>query len=344
MRILIVKRDKLGDMLLTIPLIQHLKRSLAGSEIHVLASDYGGWVLGECPEVSRVWTYPRLRASALLKPASLLRYLRTHRAVRRERFDVVIAAGGEFSRRAIEKALAVKGARTIAYVPDARSFAGRLSDPLPAPMGGHEIDRMLGLASPLGLALPKEPASPEFVPPKRACEFARAWLAERGLQERGYVVLGLGARRAARQPDQAQILRWSAYWRDRHGLATVFMWTPGGAGNSQYPGDDSIAQTVLDAARGQRPDIHAFRGPVVEALGLIWLARTSVFPDSGLMHFAAASPGGVLGLFAGPDLGPAPDQWAPRGRNAAWLRAAAQIPDLPDAEFLAAIDRLLERV
>ena len=342
MRILIVKRDKLGDMLLTIPLIRHLKRSVAGSEVHVLASEYGGWVLRECPEVSRVWTYPRLRASALLNPAKLLRYLRTHRAVRRERFDVVVAAGGEFSRRALGKALAAKGARTIAYVPDARAFAGRLSDPLPAPASGHEIDRMLELASPLGLGMPKEPAWPEFEAPARAREFARAWLAGRGLQERGYVVLGLGARRAARQPDPAQILRWTAHWHDRYGLATVFMWTPGG-GDSQYPGDDALAASVLDSARGHRPDIHAFRGPVLEALGLIWLARASVFPDSGLMHFAAASPGGVLGLFAGPDLGPAPDQWAPRGRNAAWLRAAAQIPDLPDAEFFAAVDRLLER-
>lgn len=202
---------------------------------------------------------------------------------------------------------------------------------------------MLGLASPLGLALPRGPAWPEYAPPKRAGEFALAWLTERGLSEHGYVVLGLGARRSARQPDRAQILRWTAYWRDRYGLQTVFMWTPGGSGNAQYPGDDAIAKAVLDSAEGRRSDIHPFRGPIMEAVGLIWLARTSVFPDSGLMHFAAASPGGVLGLFAGQDLGPAPDQWAPRGRKALWLRADSQIPDLPDAKFIAAIDRLIER-
>jgi ADP-heptose:LPS heptosyltransferase len=88
-----------------------------------------------------------------------------------------------------------------------------------------------------------------------------------------------------------------------------------------------VAQPILDA---DIPYIHPFRGPLREALGLIWSAKASVFPDSGLMHFAAASPGGVLGLFAETDVSPSPVQWAPRGRNVGYLEADKSVEELPD--------------
>ena len=109
-------------------------------------------------------------------------------------------------------------------------------------------------------------------------------------------------------------MRWSRHLHDAHGLATVFTWTPGARDAPGYPGDDAIAEPVL----AQRlPHLHPFRGSIGEAIALLWQARTSVLPDSGLMHFAAASPGGVLGLFADPADG------SPAGALGAARRAGA---------------------
>ena len=336
MRILVVKRDKLGDMLLTTPLIAHLRRSLAAAEVCVLASDYCGWVVSDDADVARLWTYPRLGPLSLLRPDLLLRYRRTLREVRAARFDVAIAAGGEYSPRAVRKALEAGAARTIAYAPSDHAFGHRLTDPVRPPTGGHEMDRMLALAGPLGIAPPKEELSPRFSLPDAARAFAERWLAERGLEAGRYVVLGLGARRAARQPATEQVLRWTSRWRDERGLQTVFMWTPG-KGSRLYPGDDETAAPVLAAGRA---DIHPFRGPILEALGLIWGAATSVFPDSGLMHFAAASPGGVVGLFAGSATWP--EQWAPRGPRARWVLAGQEVPRLDDEALFEKLTPLLK--
>ena len=131
-----------------------------------------------------------------------------------------------------------------------------------------------------------------------------------------------------------------AEFRRRWNLATVFMWTPGKSGDPLYPGDDDVAQPVLDA---NAPDIHPFRGPIPEALGLIWSARTSLFPDSGLMQFAAASPGGVLGFFAETDVSPAPAQWAPRGPRADFLEAKQSVAELPDALVYDRLEKLIVR-
>ncbi len=335
MRILIVKRDKLGDMLLTTPLISHLAHARPDAELCVLAPEYCSWVVREDRHLAQVWSYPQLRGASLFSPAKLLRYARTMNEVRGRKFDVAIAAGGEYSPRAVEKTLAARASRTIAYAPADHRFGARLTDRLDPPRRGHEAERMLALAIPLGVPPPARELSPEYRLPDRARAFARAWLHARGLVPGRYVVIGLGARRARRQPSTQQVLRWSTAWREDYSMQTVFMWTPG-RGTPLYPGDDAIAEPVLAAAR---PEIHPYRGPIEEALGLIFAAAASVFPDSGLMHFAAASPGGVVGLFAGD---PAwPEQWAPRGPRAKWILARDAVRDLPDEAVHGALRELL---
>ena len=117
------------------------------------------------------------------------------------------------------------------------------------------------------------------------------------------------------------------------------MWTPGTSSNPAYPGDDALAQAVLDQRLSH---VHPFRGPIEPALGLIFAAQTSIIPDSGLMHFAAASPGGVVGLFADPlDSAPA-SRWAPLGPRARHLEAPARIADASDDDLFAELAPLLD--
>lgn len=337
MKILIVKRDKIGDLLLTTPMLRHLRASLPDARIHLLANDYNAWVVADNPDIDKLWVYRRAKVGRRIKPAAIFGQIWLNFRLWRERYDVVVVAGGDESARAIKRALRVGGKRTIAYCRDPR-LAARLSDALPPPAGRHEADRMLGLLEPLGIRPPAAPILPGYELPAQWKLLALEWLKQRALTPGEYVVLGLGARRAKKQPMTAQILRWSAYFKASLGLDTVFMWTPGKSDNPLYPGDDDVAQPVLDA---NIPYIHPFRGPIMPALGLIWQARISIFPDSGLMHFAAASPGGVLGLFAETDVSPPPAQWGPRGKRADYLEAAKSVEELADEQVFGKLGQLL---
>lgn len=345
MKILVLKRDKIGDLLLSTPLFARLKACLPGVQTQLLANDYNAWVAAGNPHLERIWVYRRVRHGGRVSPGAAWDWLWQRRALRRERFDWVIVANGDESPRAIRRALSLGGARTVARCADASRYPG-LTDPLPPDTSRHEIERLLAMLSPLGIPVPEtsdnRTSFPTYLLPAASAAFAGQWLAGRGLLPGRYVVLGLGARRAKKQPSSAQVLAWSARFKQRWGLETVFMWTPGKSGDPLYPGDDEIAQPVLDAAsHGRAPQLHPFRGPIPQALGLIWSARASLFPDSGLMHFAAASPGGVLGLFAETDVSPGPAQWAPRGPRAAWLEARKSVGELPDAQIYAGIGPLL---
>ena len=341
MKVLVIKRDKIGDLLLTTPLLAQLKAGLPRVETHLLANDYNAWVVAGNPHVDRVWVYRRVRQAGRVSPGAAWQWFWQRLALRRERYDWVIVANGDESPRAIRRGLAVRGARTVARCADASKYPG-LTDPLPADLSSHEVERLLGLLLPLGLKNSAGRTCPSYILPEAASAFALKWLAERGLAPGKYVVLGLGARRPKKQPGTVQVLAWSAHLKQRWGLDTVFLWTPGKSDDPRYPGDDEAARPVLDAAsHGQAPQIHPFRGPIAEALGLIWSARTSIFPDSGLMQFAAASPGGVLGLFAEADVSPAPAQWAPRGPRADYLEAQKSVSELPETLVYERLAKLL---
>ena len=339
LRILIVKRDKLGDLLLTTPVLAAIAAARPDAELHILANDYNAWVVEGHPALARVWQYPRVRDSGRLRLGAALAHVPLALALRRERFDWAIVMGGDESHRGIRRAMATGAARIAAYARDPSRYGARLTDPLVPPALGHETSRMVALLAPLGVQVDGERLDvPSFSLPADARAFAAQWLAAHEVRRRDYVVIGIGARRAKKQPTADQVVRWATRLWETRGLRTVFMWTPGVASSGSYPGDDALAQAVV--ARGSA-HIVPFRGPLREALGLVFGARTSVFPDSGLMHFAAASPGGVLGLFADPaDSSPA-SRWAPLGPRARYLEATHTVAQLQDDAIFAALDALL---
>lgn len=327
MKILVIKRDKIGDMLLTTPMLRHLRRALPNAQIDMLANDYNAWVVERHSAIDKLWVYSRARVGSEIRFRAAIAQLGQTLQLWRQSYDVAIIAGGEESPRATKRVLRLGAKRTIGFCSSAQCKRA-LSDPLEPLPAQHEVARMLRLLQPLGIDPPNEPIYPEFTPDASAVEAACAWLAGRQLSN--YVIIGLGARRAKKQPSTEQVLRWSEYFFKHWQLPTVFMWTPGPSANALYPGDDDIAEPVL---RAQRDYIHPFRGALQPAIGLIWHARCSIFPDSGLMHFAASSPGGVLGLFADTSVSPSPAQWGPVGpralsRSASGGRATSRRSDI----------------
>ncbi len=338
MRVLIVKRDKLGDLLLATPAFAQLKAMRPDVEIHLLANDYNAWVARDDPALAKIWVYPRVRHGGRIRLSAALAQFPLGLRMRGARFDWAIAMGGEESPRAVRRAMAVGATRVVAYASDPLRYGRRLTDPLPPPAAGHEIARMMALLAPLGVAPPACPPAPVYRWPADADAFARQWLSDRGLARGRYVVLGVGARFAAKQPGFEQVLRWTRCFHDRWRLASVFLWTPGERDSAFYRGDDRIAERVIAAGL---PHVHPQRGTLQQAVSLIANAAVSIMPDSGLMHFAAASPGGVVGLFADARVTGSPERWAPVGARSRHLEAPHAIAEISDDAVIAALEPLI---
>lgn len=347
MKVVILKRDKVGDMLLVTPMLEHLRSSLPDAEIHMLANDYNAWVLeGNC-NIDRLWVYPRVRHGASLRPWAVIEQLRQVWQLKRERFDFAIAAGGVISPRAVERILRLGAARTVAYAgvnkdnraADHALFA-HLTDPVQYDRTLHEVESNLKLLTPLGVALPTLRIYPRYDLPEQWIDQGQAWVERQGLRPGRFVVIGLNARRVKRKPTTAQILRWSQHFKRDLGLDSVLIWQPGRADDRVYPGDDEIVAPFIRAL----PDyLKPFSNPsdVRAALGIIWHAATSIFPDGGIAHLASVSPGGVLALFAETDVSPHPDNWRPYARNGAYLEAIKTVAEIDDQQVWAKVGWLL---
>jgi ADP-heptose:LPS heptosyltransferase len=124
MKILVLKRDKIGDLLLSTPLLARLKAALPRIETHLLANDYNAWVVAGNPHVDRLWVYRRVRHGGRVSVGAAWDWLWQKRALRRERFDWVIVANGDESPRAIRRGLSLRGVRTVARCADASKYAG----------------------------------------------------------------------------------------------------------------------------------------------------------------------------------------------------------------------------
>ncbi len=340
MKVLILKRDKIGDLLLTTPMFAHLKQSLPGVELHVLANDYNAWVVENNRDIDRLWIYSRFKHGDVLRWSTLVPQLIQRFALRRERFDFAIAAGGLASPRAVRRILGLGAIRTIAYSDGSAPYRG-LTDPQTLDRGVHEVEANLRLLSPLGVPLPSAPIWPKYDLPCEWKEYGAKWVAEQGLVGGRFIVIGLNARKAKRKPTREQVLNWAAAVKQRYGMDTVLMWQPGVSENRLYPGDDEIVPELLK----DRPDyLHPFRheDSVLAALGVVWQACAAVFPDGGIAHLASVSPAGVLALFAETEVSPHPDNWRPFGVRAFYLEADRTVAELCDEQVLPIIGRLVE--
>jgi heptosyltransferase III len=326
MKILIASRGKLGDLLLTTPMLRVLRNAHPDAEIHLLANEYNVWVADGNDCVDRRWAYGRARTGRKIDFGAAWRQVTMYGSLKMQHLDVAIAAGGFESRRAISRTLHAGAKRNIAYAV-AEKLRRKVSDPLIPGDTLHESVRMAKMLEPIGITLPVVMPAPEFRPPQSMLDFADRWLTNKGLSAGSYVLIGMGTRVPANQPSAKQILRWAAWAKEAHSLDTVFIWTPGAKDDPLYPGDDDVAQQVLDA---NLTYLHPFRGQLKEAIGIVLRARASVLPDSGMMHFAAASKGGVVGLFGDVYVNSNPVQWAPLGSRATYLETEKSVKEISD--------------
>ena len=147
-----MKRDKLGDLLLTTPMLQLLKKLHPKSELAVVAPESSAWILKNAPFIDQLYCYPQHKFFNLKSIASIFIQLFIFLKIRLKHYDIAIAAGGEFSPRAIKRLSWINAKRTISFVPKNKAIKG-ITDPVIEPShkkkGRHESQRMIKLLDPI---------------------------------------------------------------------------------------------------------------------------------------------------------------------------------------------------
>jgi heptosyltransferase-3 len=312
-KVLVVRPDdRVGNQLLTTPLLRALAAGLPHAELHLLAPPRRALVI---PVRLAARVVPWDRRAAARAPWRLVALIA---ALRRERYDVVVEAAhwSAFSLTAsLLSRVASAGAPVIGH---ARGDSTRfVSHPVAHdPANENEVQAKLELLRPLGL-LPCGLA-PEtdlgLDPP-----FARATRREAGAVE-PYAILNPGARMADRRwspAAHAQVARGLM----ARGLTVVVVWGPG---------EETIARAVATgsgASLAPPTRLH-------ELGALLRGARLCVSNNSGPMHLSVAVGTPTVGVFLSDDAA----RW---GHVLPGFAAAEPRSDDDAGAVLDACDRLL---
>jgi ADP-heptose:LPS heptosyltransferase len=304
-RILILRRDNIGDLVCTTPLMAALRSKLPGAWLGALVTTYNAEVLDRNPALDEVYVYEKLKH----RSGGLLSHLRSRLGqmarLRHQHLDCVMVPAP--APQALKLARSLKPAQVMA---SPTSYSSRL----------HEVERVFELGRPFGLS--GRPGAMRLYPD----EAKRSELRRR-LGEGPFVAVHISARRPAqRWPLERYAALMNALARQARPL---LLWAPGSRENPRHPGDDEAAEQVIRSAPAATPVPTPDLTTLVAALSL---ADRVVCPDGGAMHLAAALGKPVVALFGDSPV----ERWRPWGVPHRVVRPESR--DLADLPVEAVLD------
>jgi ADP-heptose:LPS heptosyltransferase len=341
-RVLAIRLDNLGDVLMTGPALRALAGVHPDAHLTLLASPGGAAAAALLPEVDEVMVHRALWQDASgampLDPSAELALVERLAA---GRFDAAVVFTS-FAQSPHPPAYACYLAGIPVRVGQSKEFAGGVLScaVAPPPDDLHQAERNIGLLE--GAGLPARERDLQIVVPPDAAERAADVLMEVGVWGQPYVVLAPGASAPSRRYEPARFAAAARSLVHEDGLRVVVV------GSERERG---LVEEVAGAAGGGAVAL-AGRTGVPELAALIEGGELLLANNSGTMHLAEALGRPMTILFAGTEL---ERQWRPRSAPATLLRRptacspcyafacpyALECLDVPVAEVLEAARSLL---
>jgi len=336
-RILLIRRDNIGDLVCTTPLIDALRRRYPQAPLCALVTSYNRAVLEHHPALDQVFAYTKAKhldpgESVLACHWQRLRLLLT---LRRMRFDTCVLAAPGYQKRSLGLARFIAARHVVGFVEMDKPHSPLIDRPVPWHFDPSlsETEDVWGLARAFAIDAPPGPLSLRASP---------SALTEIAAQPAGRPANGrlVGIHLSARKPSQrwpvARYLELMTALHRAHGCRFLLLWSPGAADNPRHPGDDDKAAEVLAACAGL--PVQALPTQTLERL-IAAISRCDDFicPDGGAMHLAAALGKPIICLFGQSDT----TRWRPWGVPYRLLQTDSRsVADIAAAEVASAYSDL----
>jgi ADP-heptose:LPS heptosyltransferase len=283
-KILIIRRDNIGDLVCTTPLIAALRQRFPDGWLGALVNSYNAPVLDGNPDLDEVFVYTKAkhRGHGESLPGILWRRLMMMNRLRRMQLDDVILANPSAQPRVVKLARWLQPKRVIGFG-DVKGVD--VSLPLDD-AGRHEVEDVFRVASIYGIDGPPPPCR---VAAPAAVTCPRSGIP--GMQSQPAPTLTIGIHISARKPSQ----RWSA---DRFAetikaiagqgpVRFLLLWSPGAEDNPLHPGDDAKAQDVLERVGAGAAMIPRPTQTLPELIAALAECDALICADGGAMHLGA---------------------------------------------------------
>jgi len=327
-RILVIRRDNIGDLILTTPLIHALRSRFPAAWIGALVNSYNAKVLEGNPDLDELFVYTKAkhRGSASLWSAYWSTIALIFR-LRRIGIDYAVLASPAASSKAQMFARRINAKKIVGFG-DRTTPGYALTAGEAGPM--HEVEEVFRIAPLFGIE--GAPPASHVYPDEHQVASVRSLFGRALPEHRTLIGVHISARKVKqRWPVENFVQLLDKLHAFRPDLAFVLFWSPGDAGNSTHPGDDIKARAILE-------QLDRFPITPFPTLGLsdlfagIAACDQLICSDGGAMHVAAALGKPILCFFGNSD----PRHWHPWGVPYQLLQTPSE--DVSDITVQQALD------
>ena len=295
-KILLIRRDNVGDLVCTTPAFVALRQHYPDVQIGALVNSYNSEVLRGNPNVDHVFVYQKLkhagglanRIKALAQRLKLIVQLRCWQP------DVTILAKSSYDRHGLNFARQIGAKNIIGFVPDDLGQAKGLPDiqlKTPEFTAMHEVEAVNGLLKPLGI---EDALGPLQVFPDVN---ALAQLKQQLPAATKRIALHISAREPERRWGNDNFIALAQHILESQPDAQILLfWSPGKADDPHHPGDDEAAAQLIKAVSSERLITMPTQN-LTELIAALSLCDLFVGTDGGALHLAVALNKKVLAMF-----------------------------------------------
>lgn len=346
-KILIVRRDNIGDLICTLPLVASLRKMLPNARIDILANSYSAPILANNTDINNVYCYTKAKHKALNETVFGVYWRRMllTLSLRFRRYDWVVLANVSCIPRTLRWARQIKATHTVGFIIEESNGGGVLTDKvvLKRNQNSHEVEYLLQLLQPFVQKYPKEleqEAPFARVYPDASLKLRIEKSLPTGFFDHKKTTIGINI--SARKPSQ----QWSAAnFISLISMLTpqyrcILYWSPGASDASGHPGDDDKAAQILRACESD--DVVGLPTATLDDLiAALDLQDIFITADGGAMHLGAALGKPVIALFGDSD----PEQWRPWGVKQRILHPASRdVRDISPEMVVTQLTSLIEEL
>ncbi len=336
-KILVIRRDNIGDLVCTTPVFRALKKKFPKCHLSALVNSYNDSVLSGNPHIDEIYIYTkakhRINGQNIL--SIYFSQLKLFWQLRKEKFDYVIIAGSELIPRALKFARAIKPKHIIGYTAaDNNNHIDMTCPPLPKNTfheteGVFELLKTLDITSPPG----KQEIFPDHTEVIKARKRTTAFFNDPDLITIG---VHISSRRLKNHWSIDKFEQLIRQLLEKNNINILMFWSPGDENSPMHPGDDQKAAQLLK--RLNNPRIYGFDTSIVpELIAGLSLCSKLICIDGGATHVAAALGIPMVCLFGDSD----ETRWYPWGVENILLQKESRIAeDISSNEVFEAFEKL----
>lgn len=335
MRILVIRRDNIGDLVCTTPLLAALRARYPQAHLAALVNSYNAAVLEGNPHVDAVHSYTKLkhRVPGESRIGILAARLGMLARLRREPFNIVVLAKDGFDRQGLTLARQLRRRDVVGFGNPGDKHITMRVPALPYP-ALHEVQMLQLLAA--AMDVPNADGPVRVYP---AAQRVQAWRQRLSLgARRRWVALHVSAREAERRwpaAHCAELIRRLA----SESTGVLLLWSPGEADNPAHPGDDAKAADIMARVGANPAVVPAPTVALGNLIAVLALCHGFIGADGGALHIAAGLGLPIVGLYEERKT----KRWHPwKVPYEMVVTPTGQIADIPVDQVLRAWDRLVK--